>query len=223
MPAFQHGIIDALSRFGIQLYDHLGRARGSSEKDPDLEDAAGLLKYSPDVWIFNFSTSIWPTAPSQDQYLKAEKLLKKYNERLAKGQAIFERRADNLMDALDGIASDLGSSSAEIDARIHNYAGRFLDPGAASQFYRIKGQMYAEFLLLREIKRDYADIIAEKKLDDAWNNMLASLSEGAQLGHFFIFNGSPRSAFMPNHLAMQGFYLLRARTQLREVTNILLK
>ncbi len=27
----------------------------------------------------------------------------------------------------------------------------------------------------------------------------------------------------PNHLTAQGFYLLRARTQLRELTNILLK
>jgi len=38
-----------------------------------------------------------------------------------------------------------------------------------------------------------------------------------------VFNASPSSQFIPNHLAVQGFYLLRARTQLREVTNILLK
>ena len=29
--------------------------------------------------------------------------------------------------------------------------------------------------------------------------------------------------FTPSHLEVQGFYLLRARTQLKEVTNILLK
>jgi hypothetical protein len=28
---------------------------------------------------------------------------------------------------------------------------------------------------------------------------------------------------VPSHLAAQGFYLLRARTQLREISNILLK
>jgi hypothetical protein len=28
---------------------------------------------------------------------------------------------------------------------------------------------------------------------------------------------------MPSHLASQGFFLLRARTQLREISNILLK
>jgi hypothetical protein len=223
MPAFQTGIIASLSRFAVELSDQLGRARGSSQIDPDLEKAMGLLKYSPRVWIFDFSTSYLPTASSEDQYLAAGKLLQKYNERLAKGQATFDRRADNLMEALDRIATDMGSSSAVIDAHIHGYAKKFFDPDAANQYYFIKGRMYADLMLLRELKRDFPDIIKEKDLDAAWNSVLESLTEGSQLGHFLIINGSPGSAFLPNHLAMQGFYLLRARTQLREVTNILLK
>ena len=38
-----------------------------------------------------------------------------------------------------------------------------------------------------------------------------------------IVNGKPDGQLQPNHLAVQGFYLLRARTQLREISNILLK
>jgi hypothetical protein len=36
-------------------------------------------------------------------------------------------------------------------------------------------------------------------------------------------NGRPGSQFQPSHLADQGFFLLRARVQLREITNILQK
>jgi hypothetical protein len=38
-----------------------------------------------------------------------------------------------------------------------------------------------------------------------------------------VVNGSPQSQVLPSHLAAQGFFLLRARVQLREITNILLK
>jgi hypothetical protein len=38
-----------------------------------------------------------------------------------------------------------------------------------------------------------------------------------------VWNGYPDGLLIPNHLAAQGFYLLRARTQLRELTSILLK
>jgi hypothetical protein len=47
--------------------------------------------------------------------------------------------------------------------------------------------------------------------------------EGATLRPLVIINGRPDGLFLPNHLAVEGFYLLRARTQLREITNILAK
>ena len=53
MPNFQLGMFSALSRFAIELSDQLGRTRGSSQVDPDVEKAVGLLKYPGDVWVFN--------------------------------------------------------------------------------------------------------------------------------------------------------------------------
>ena len=38
-----------------------------------------------------------------------------------------------------------------------------------------------------------------------------------------VVNGATDGAVMPSHLASLGFYLLRARTQLREIVNILQK
>lgn len=36
-------------------------------------------------------------------------------------------------------------------------------------------------------------------------------------------NGAPDSQFLPSHLAAQGFFVLRSRVLLREVTEILRK
>ena len=70
---------------------------------------------------------------------------------------------------------------------------------------------------------DYAKVIQERDLTASWNQMLDSFRAAATLQPWFIVNGAPGSQLLPSHLAAQGFFLLRARTQLREITNILLK
>ena len=223
MPSYQQGIVAALSRLAIELTDQIGRRRGSSEVDPDLEKAAGLLKYPGTVWVFDFSTSLAPTATSEAQYSAARRALMNYNRRLAEGQAVFERRADNLLATLDRIAADVGSSSAAIDRHIREHAGWLIDTQADDLFYGVKGRLYAYFLLLRALEIDYRNVIEERELGPVWRQMLASFQAAARLDPWVIVNGAPDGQFLPSHLAAQGFYLLRARTQLREVSNILLK
>ena len=46
----------------------------------------------------------------------------------------------------------------------------------------------------------------------------ATMTEAATLQPLVVLNGRPGSDVLPNHLATQGFYLLRARIQLREIT-----
>jgi hypothetical protein len=223
MPNFQQGIIGALSRFGIEMTDQIGRTRGSSQADADLDKAAGLLKYPGDIWLFDFSTSWAPTASSEAQYRAARSALNDYNHRLAAGTAVFERRADNLMATLDRLAADLGSLSAVIDGHIEEEAGSPLDFQADDVFYRTKGRLYGYYLLLRELGVDFEAVILDRDLAQAWAQMLKTFETAATMQPWVVLNGGPSSQFVPSHLAAQGFYLLRARTQLREVTNILLK
>lgn len=223
MPNFQMGVIAALSRFTIEMADHIGRTRGSSPVDPDLDKARGLLSYSGKIWIFDFSTSWAPTASSEAQYRSARRSLMRYNERLAAGKAVFDRRSDNLQATVNRIAIDLGSVSAQIDQRIRDAGGAVFDTSSDDVFYAAKGRLYGYFMILRALGRDYERVIKEKQLEKAWAQMLDSLKEAARLQPLIVRNGDPDSLLQPNHLAAQGFYLLRARTQLKEITSILLK
>lgn len=223
MPNFQQGIIAALSRFVIEMVDHIGRTRGSSQADPDLVVAAGLLKYPGTVWVFDPSVSWMPTASSERQYRSARRHLLAYNVRLGAGKAVFERRADNLLTTLGRFAADLGSSSATLAQRVQKDSGRFIDFQADDIFYNVKGRLYAYYLLIRALGVDYSKVIAEKEIGPSWRQLLDSLKAAAQLDPWVVVNGAPDSQFRPSHLASQGFYLLRARTQLKEITNILLK
>ncbi|MGH6919538.1 MAG: DUF2333 family protein, partial [Geminicoccaceae bacterium] len=222
MPAFQQGIIAGLSRFAIELADQIARTRGSSQVDPDLNTAAGLLRYPGTIWIFDLSTSLAPTASSESQYRRAMTALRDYNQRLAQGDAVFESRSDNLLETLNRIAADIGSSSAALDEHLAQ-SGFGLDFQADDLFYAVKGRVYAYYLLLRELGVDYARVIQERDLGSAWAQMLESFRAAATLQPWFVVNGAPDSQLLPSHLAAQGFFLLRARTQLREISNILLK
>jgi hypothetical protein len=53
--------------------------------------------------------------------------------------------------------------------------------------------------------------------------MLESLRVAAGMDPLIVSNGAPDGLLFPNHLAAQGFYLLRARTQMRELSNVLTK
>ena len=124
---------------------------------------------------------------------------------------------------IDRIANDEGSDSAVIDQHIIESAGDLFDRRADDIFYFNKGRLYANFILLRELGADFEGVIRERNLGNAWNGMVETFRLASALQPWIVWNGYPDGLFIPNHLAAQGFYLLRARVQLREISGILLK
>lgn len=222
-PNFQKGIMGALSRFSFELRDQLGRRRGSSSIDTNLEKAASNLSIEPERWVMDFSSSWLPTRPSDQYYREAIGQLEAYNREVATGQSVYDVRSDNLLATLDRIALDIGASSAALDRFISDEAGGFLpDRGADDLFYQVKGQVYAYTVLLNAIREDFAAVIENREIAALYDELLKSMTAAATLDPMVVSNGAV-DGVIANHLSMQGFYLLRARTQLKEVSNILLK
>lgn len=223
MSNYQTGIISAIARFSYELVDQLGRTRGSSAVDPDLQEVSGLLQYAGNIWWWNPSTSLMPVATSEQQYTKAMEQMIVYNERLARGAAVFEKRSDNLLATLDRISLDLGASSASIDAYVKSGFGCVLDFGADDLFFNVKGQAYAYRLILKALRKDFAEIITSRDIASSWDEMETSFDSIISMDPIIISNCAVDGFLFQNHLTAEGFYLLRARTQLKEITNILLK
>lgn len=223
MPNFQLGMVYGLSRFGTALAEQLARSRGTSAIDPDVDRAAGLLRYPGDVWMFNPSTSLAPTASSESQYRAAIRALRAYNQRVADGSAIFDRRTDNLIDALERFNNDLGSSSGIISEHLRLHAGFPISFSADDIFYQTKGRLYVYYMLLQALGEDFKGVLADRNLETVWNQMLESGREAAEQQPWVVLNGGVSSQFVPSHLASQGFLLMRLRTSIREVQQILLK
>ena len=223
MPNFQQGIIAALSRFAIELADQIARTRGSSQIDPRPRSRLRPAEIS------RHGLDLRPHGPRSRRPRARNRSIAGRWPRCAtttsgsrQGQAMFETRADNLLATLERIAADMGSSSAALDQHLEE-GGFWPDFSADDLFYDNKGRLYAYYLLLRALGADFAKVIEERDLEGPWRQMLASFRAAAALQPWVIVNGAPDSQLLPSHLASQGFFLLRARTQLREITSILLK
>lgn len=215
MPRYQEGIVAALAHFVDGL---AGRQGGTLPPgfDGDLRFAAGLLKYPATIWRFASPTSWVPTASTEKQYRRAAVTLQAYNLRLEEGALTFDRSPQALAAALTDMAADLDASSAAVEADIA--AGRWpLNDRSEELFYTTKGRLYADSLLLRELGWDYAQAITDHNLGAAWRRLLDSFRTAAAMAPWLMINGPPGSTLLPNQLAVQGFYLLRARDQLGRI------
>jgi hypothetical protein len=220
MPNFQKGVIRASSWFTFELLDQIGRVRGSASNDADLERAAGLLQFPPDVWLFDFDTSLLPTASSEEQYRAGLALLQNYNQRVAAGQAVFELRADALARTIQRMSVDLASQAALID-RLKGDDRRLFNTAADNLFYQNKGMLYAYYMILNELGSDFDTMIAGRGLQLGWAQALEDLRRGSQLAPMVVLNADSESSIFANHLMLQGFYMKRAILQLEEVVNTL--
>src|SRR3546814_16299998 len=99
--------------------------------------------------------------PYTTLFRSARRALLAYNDRLAAGQAIFERRADNLLGTIERIAADLGSASSTLDQHLAAPRNWFIDRRVDDIFYGVKGRLYGYYLLLRALAEEDGKTVGE--------------------------------------------------------------
>jgi len=210
----------AIRRTTIELVDTLGRVRGTSQIDKDLQSARGDLQFGETKWYFSFSP-FGPTTPTPSFYRSAMESLKKFNDRLEKCEAVFDARADNLLQFLDRIAKDIGATSAILRERSESYNSGWFDTRADDRYWFAYGQLYAYYGILKAARTDFADVIEERRLATLWDELEDQLRASLRIQPAIISNGAEDGWLMPSHLATLGFYILRVRSNLVEIRMVL--
>jgi hypothetical protein len=218
--SFQRGVNQAVRRTAIELVDTLGRVRGTSQIDTDLQSARGALQFDESTWYFGWSP-FGPKTPTPSFYRSAIKDLKKFNARLEKCEAVFDARADNLVQFVDRIASDIGATSAILRERSENYNSGWFDTRADDRFWFAYGQLYGYYGILKAARTDFADVIEQRRLGPLWDELEEQLRASLNIQPFVISNGAESGWLMPSHLATLGFYVLRVRSNLVEIRLVL--
>lgn len=216
--AFQLGINQVLRRTTTELVDTLGRTRGTSRIDQNLQDARTALAWDETAWYIGLRG---PTRPTPSVYRDAIRKLNAFNDSLEKCQATFDARADNLLSFLDRIAGDMGSTTDILRGQIDASDAGWFDPRADDRFWFAYGQLYAYYGILDATRSDFSAIIRERNLTALWDTMQTQMRDALNMQPWIISNGNESSFIFPSHLATMGFNLLRARSQIVEIRSVL--
>lgn len=218
--SFQRGVHRGVTSAVIEMRETLGRVRGSSERDEDLNDALSNLQIDEYNWYFGLNPFGFKQT-SWGSYRQAYKELGEYNANLSSCDAFFDARADNLSNLLDRVAKDIGSTTAVIKERAEQYNWGWFDTRADNVFMQANGQLYAYLGLLRATRQDFREIVERRNLGSLWDTMDAQLASAVQLNPLIVSNGDEDGFVMPTHLTTMGFYILRVRTNLTEMRDVL--
>lgn len=218
--SFQRGVNQAVRRTSVELVDSLGRVRGTSGVDGDLQSARGNLQFDEYSWYFGLNP-FGPKTPSPSYYRSAAESLRKFNTNLSLCNSVFDGRADNLIQFVDRIANDIGGTSAILRERSENYNGGWFDTRADDRFWFAYGQLYGYYGILSAAGADFSQVIRERNLTSLWNDTLLQTRAALRIQPMIISNGDESGWIMPSHLATMGFYVLRVRSNLVELRSVL--
>ena len=218
--SFQRGVNQVARRMAIELVDNLGRVRGTSSINNDLQEARGNIQFDEGTWYFGTSPFGFKT-PTPSFYRAAIRNWTKFNADLAACKAVFDPRADNLVQLLDRMASDLGSTSDILRRRSEEFNAGWFDTRADDRFWFAYGQLYGQYAVLRAAHADFVDVIRDRNLTAIWSEMEKQLQAALKIQPAIISNGSEDGWIMPTHLATMGFYLLRVRSNMVELRSVL--
>ena len=218
--SFQRGVNQAVRRTSVELVDTLGRVRGTSGINNDLQRARGNLQFDEYSWYFGFNP-FGPKTPTPSYYRSAIGSLRKFNTDLALCNAIFDGRADNLVQFIDRIANDLGGTSDMLAERSENHNRGWFDTRADDRFWFAYGQLYGYYAIMAAAQADFSQVVSERNLGAIWGGTMRQFQAALRIQPAIISNGREDGWIMPSHLATMGFYILRVRSNLVEIRSVL--
>ncbi len=219
MPNFQKGIAATVGRFATEMAQRLGRpAPGAG--DVDLDRAAELLATPPDVWMINPAAPWARTLSTEKQYRNAARSSRPTIKDYLPAARSSTRGRRRWGVVLQHFAKDFDANAAALEAPVAAAHGWF--GGASTEaYYDGKGRAYAAYLLLRGLGEDDRALLAERGLSEAWAALLTSVAAAALPKPWVVLDGGASSILVPNHLALQGYHLLRARARLADLAEAL--
>ncbi len=134
---------------------------------------------------------------------------------------MFDPRADNLLRFMEQMSSTIGSTSDILNDQIRASDAGWFDPRADDRFWFAYGQLYALNGIMSGLRSDFRDVVAERNLTRTWDELSAQLRSALNIRPLIISNGDESAFIMPSHLATMGFNLLRVRSNITEMRDIL--
>ncbi|MCO6442330.1 MAG: DUF2333 family protein [Nitrococcus mobilis] len=234
MANWEYGVVIQVRDFARSLRNDIARSRSQSAEDKDLAIAEPQFSFPTDKWIF---------PATEGEYRKGVEALDRYLARLAKGEAEFFARADNLAEWLTLVNRRLGSLSQRLSASVgeHQFntmggvprsrqAGTEPNKQVYSKtpwlkvddvFYEARGSAWAIIEFLRAAEIDFHHVLQDKNAVVSMRNIIREL-ENSQRAVWspMVLNGRG-FGFTANYSLILTSYLARANAAILDLQTLL--
>lgn len=207
LPSFQLGVLQVIRHGTRVLRDNLSRQRTSDAVHREADSAYSAFANDPRRWAF-------PSA--EGAFQRGIASLDRFGQELGT-TAHFYPRADNLIQLLDPLISELGAvNTLLLEAREGDkVAWSKID----DNFYYAQGAAFAMLGLIRAVRRDFAEVLKDKNALEITELILKSLQQ-SQFEPLIITNGD-KDGILANHSNNLKAYLDDARQKMGSLTSIL--
>ena len=220
MPNFQTGIMRGLADI-VKVMASQVQCANDEKAGQCLHDAAKLLSYPGNVWLFAPDNKLKTAPSSSSQYRKARKKLKDLNRALKEEKCFWVRDEYGLAAINRAVIRGLSKTANRIENEIREGSSRWTDSRADDVFYFSQGRIYAYMTVLKKLGRDYKQVLMAGNLYPEWTVMLRALQTGTELNPSVVVNGGLNAEMKANHLISLGYYVVKAENILMKINVIL--
>ncbi|MBQ8677061.1 MAG: DUF2333 family protein [Alphaproteobacteria bacterium] len=213
MPNFQTGIISAVAHTAGGL-KQMSFTTSASSPSADLDEAARLLRYPADIWLFSKQNRLTPATSSNTQYKKGRRHLNNFNNDIASGKIMLSRDASNFVPILEAVRRDLLNLIKRNSDHIRENNTNLLDFKADDVFYYAYGKLYAYSQIASSLSLDFKETLVSRDIYQQWTSFIRLLTGASEITPLIVRNGSLSSGFAPNHLAYLNDLTAQALTYL---------
>ena len=208
LPNFQIGVKDSANFFIKQF--------ANRNKNRHLEQAAELLSYPEDIWLFSQNKDDKLSPGSAKQYRKALAELEHF---IDESKNLPSATEQDLLYLLQDIDKLLSKNISDINKHILEHNSEMIDFKADNIFYRTQGNIYTLHYLLTAVVKDYKKQILKAEQYQNITAALRLLNDAAKINPLIIKNASFSASYSANHLAYLAFYLSQTQNKLQKISH----
>jgi hypothetical protein len=187
----QLGVLEVVRRTSVNLMEKMSRHGASAAIDRNLENAMNWLMIKPDEYWF-------PSA--EEKYSDSLQELRKYAEKLKKGEARFYVRADTLIPLLLAFADLAGSCDENLIKSVEDDGSPVSWFKVDDYFYYSKGVAMALAKILHAVREDFSSVLEARHGVDLINHAIHASHLAAELDPWIVTD-APLDGILANHRA----------------------
>ncbi|MCU0599047.1 MAG: DUF2333 family protein [Desulfobacterales bacterium] len=199
---FQLGVLEVTRRATTRLTDNISRTGSTAALNPHLEQAMNGFMLNSDSYLF---------PPAETQYRNALEKLNLYKEQLARSEASFYNRPDNLIPLLKAFEELLGSCDENLVKSKEENGDTVSTFSADNYYYYAKGVASAMAIILEAVETDFDKTLNARNGDEILHRALESCHHSAHMDPWLFVTEANLCGIFANHRANMAAHISHAR------------